>query len=821
MARYIAWFRDIRLEDLPLVGGKNASLGELYNDLAAAGVRVPNGFAVTGEAYTALLDETGLQPRLGALLRGVSGEDVRALAEAAAAARQLILEAPWPAGLEREIGDAYEALARETGSSPAVAVRSSATAEDLPEASFAGLQETYLGVRGRDALLTACRRCFASLFTDRAIAYRIQHGFDHLAVRLSIGIQRMVRADLGAAGVMFTLDPESGSPDVVVINSAYGLGEAVVQGQLDPDEFWVFKPTLRTGHRAILKRGLGRKDWKLGLGADGTPARAEVSAEARLRPSLADAEVLELARLGVAIEAHYAAKAGRPMPMDIEWARDGADGRLYILQARPETVHRADRRPRIEVFTLGSAASFERLIAGKAIGQRIGIGRARRLRDPGDLARLEPGEVLVASMTDPDWEPVMKRAAAIVTDRGGRTCHAAIVSRELGVPCVVGTERGTEVIPDGETVTVSCAEGEVGTVYRGAVPFERRTVDLARLPSRTTKVMLNVGNPGEAFRLGTLPADGVGLARIEFIIASVVKVHPLALLHPDRVADPAARAAIDALTRGYANPGDYFVDRLAEGVGIIAAAFYPRDVIVRLSDFKSNEYAGLVGGKAFEPAEANPMLGFRGASRYAHPRYRDGFALECRAMRRVRDEMGLTNVKLMIPFCRTPEEGERVVALMARHGLRRGDAGLEIYVMCEIPSNVLLAQDFARTFDGFSIGSNDLTQLVLGVDRDSELVAPIFDERNPAVLAMVASVIDAARAAGRKIGICGQAPSDYPEFTRFLVERGITSISLNPDALVRGLEAIADAERAATTPAPPVAVPVGVPEATARTRLPA
>jgi pyruvate,water dikinase len=757
---------------------------------------VPNGFAVTGEAYAALLADGGLRPRLAALLRDVTGDDVTALAKAAAAARQLLFTAPWPAGLEQEVADAYETLARETGSSLAVAVRSSATAEDLPEASFAGLQETYLGVQGRDALLTACRRCFASLFTDRAIAYRIQHGFDHMAVRLSIGVQRMVRADLGAAGVMFTLDPESGSPDVVVINSAYGLGEAVVQGQLDPDEFWVFKPTLRIGHRAILKRALGRKDWKLGLGADGTPARAEVSAEARLRLSLADAEVLELARLGVAIEAHYAAKAGRPRPMDIEWARDGVDGRLYILQARPETVHRAERRPSIEVFTLGSAASAERLIAGKAIGQRIGVGRARRLRDPEALARLEPGEVLVASMTDPDWEPVMKRAAAIVTDRGGRTCHAAIVSRELGVPCIVGTERGTEVIPEGETVTVSCAEGEVGTVYRGAVPFERRTVDLTQLPSRTTKVMLNVGNPGEAFRLGTLPADGVGLARIEFIIASVVKVHPLALVHPDRVADPAARAAIDALTRGYADRADYFVDRLAEGVGIIAAAFFPRDVIVRLSDFKSNEYAGLIGGKAFEPAEANPMLGFRGASRYAHPRYREGFALECRAMRRVREEMGLTNVKLMIPFCRTPEEGERVLALMAQHGLRRGEGGLEVYVMCEIPSNVLLAPEFAKTFDGFSIGSNDLTQLVLGVDRDSELVAPIFDERNPAVLTMVASVIDAARAAGRKIGICGQAPSDYPEFTRFLVGRGITSISLNPDALVRGLEAIADAEKA-------------------------
>ncbi len=508
--------------------------------------------------------------------------------------------------------------------------------------------------------------------------------------------------------------------------------------------------------------------------------------------------------------------------MDIEWARDGANGRLYILQARPETVHGAERRPTMQVFSLGPTAGFERLVSGKAIGQRVGVGRARRLRDPRDLARLAPGEVLVAPMTDPDWEPVMKRAAAIVTDRGGRTCHAAIVSRELGVPCVVGTGRGTELIPEDEMITVSCAEGELASVYRGAVPFERRTVDLTNLSPRATKVMLNVGNPSEAFRLGVLPTDGVGLARIEFIIASVVRVHPLALLHPEMVSEPEARAAIDALTRGYADLAEYFVDRLAEGVAVIAAAFYPRDVIVRLSDFKSNEYAGLLGGRAFEPVEANPMLGFRGAYRYAHPRYREGFALECRAMRRVRDEMGLTNVKLMVPFCRTPEEGEQVVALMAEHGLRQGDRGLEIYVMCEIPSNVLQAREFARVFDGFSIGSNDLTQLVLGVDRDSELVAPIFDERNPAVLAMVGSVIAAARAAGRKIGICGQAPSDYPEFTRFLVERGITSISLNPDALIRGLEAIAEAERGTAAPAgslpPPSAAPPPVAGPTAQSQ---
>ncbi|HZS35025.1 MAG TPA: phosphoenolpyruvate synthase [Methylomirabilota bacterium] len=809
MPRYIRWFRDIRLRDLPLVGGKTASLGELYGELAAAGVRVPNGFAVTAEAYAALLDGAGVRARLESLVRGISGEDVTALARAGMAARALLLEAPWPAGLDQEIRDAYATMQGETGVEPAVAVRSSATAEDLPEASFAGQQETFLGVRGPERLLEACRRCFASLFTDRAIVYRVEHGFDHLAVRLSVAVQRMVRADTGAAGVMFTIDPDSGSPDVVVINAAYGLGEPIVKGELDPDEFRVFKPALRAGQQAILQRAVRQKIWKLGLDPEGAPVRLEVPAGARLRPSLSDPEVLELARLALAIEAHYSAKVGRAVPMDIEWARDGEDERLYILQARPETVHRAERRPQIEVFTLGPVDGFERLATGRAIGDRIGVGRARRLRDPRDLGRLEPGEVLVAPMTDPDWEPIMKRAAAIVTDRGGRTCHAAIVSRELGVPCIVGTERGTETIPEGATVTVSCAEGEDGAVFRGAVPFQRRIVDLGTLPRPITGVMLNVGNPGEAFRLGTLPADGVGLARIEFIIASVVKAHPLALLHPERVTDPATRSAIDALTDGYADRAGYFVDRLAEGVATIAAAFYPRDVIVRLSDFKSNEYAGLIGGREFEPAEANPMLGFRGASRYAHPRYREGFALECRAMRRVRDDMGLTNVKLMIPFCRTPEEGQRVVTLMAEHGLRRGERGLEVYVMCEIPSNVILAREFAQVFDGFSIGSNDLTQLVLGVDRDSELVAPIFDERNPAVLAMVGAVIEAARAAGRRIGICGQAPSDYPEFTRFLVERGITSISLNPDALLRGLEVIAAAEAQAGRTAPRGETPPG------------
>jgi pyruvate,water dikinase len=791
---YIRWFRELRLTDIALVGGKTASLGELYGELGAAGVRVPNGFAITADAYRALLDANGLRDRVAAILKGVTGEDVAAVAAAGAELRRLVETAPLPPELGGEVIAAYRALGREYGAEPAVAVRSSATAEDLPQASFAGQHESYLGVRGDAALLTACRRCFASLFTDRAIVYRIQNGFDHLSVLLSVAVQKMVVAERAASGVMFTLDPDSGFRDVVLINGAFGLGEAVVQGQLDPDEFWIFKPTLRTGHQPLLKRKIARKTWRLVMGASGQPEHAEVPAEAQLSASLSDSEALELGRFAVAIEEHYSRKAGRVVPMDVEWAKDADDGRLYILQARPETVHRAERRAVIEVFSLTPGNTRERLASGAAIGQRIGVGPTRVLRDPRDLAAFQAGEVLVASMTDPDWEPIMKRAAAIVTDRGGRTCHAAIVSRELGVPCVVGTSDGTAVLSDGQIVTVSCAEGQTGWVYRGALSFERRQVDLEALPKPATKVMLNVGNPGEAFRLAALPNDGVGLARIEFIIASVVRIHPLALLYPERVRDATVRAAIDALTQAYVDRGEYFVERLAEGVAIIAAAFYPKDVIVRLSDFKSNEYAGLIGGRDFEPVEGNPMLGFRGAFRYAHPRYREAFALECRALRRVREQMGLTNVKLMIPFCRTPREGQRVLELLASRGLTRGENGLDVYVMAEIPANATLADEFAALFDGFSIGSNDLTQLVLGVDRDSELVAPEFDELNPAVLNAIAAIIDGARRAGRKVGICGQAPSDYPEMVRFLVAKGITSISLNPDAVMRGLETVAAAE---------------------------
>jgi pyruvate,water dikinase len=813
-ARFVRWFQQIRLTDLPQVGGKNASLGELYGELASTGIRGPNGFAVTAAAYTALLEQDDLRGRIAARLTGVTGADLAALAAAGAEVRRLVADAPLPPEVEAAILEAYAVLGRESGTAPAVAVRSSATAEDLPTASFAGQQESFLGVRGDAALIAACRACFASLFTDRAITYRIHQGFDHMAVKLSIGVQRMVRSDLGSAGVLFTLDPESGFRDVVLINAAYGLGEPIVKGQLDPDEFLVFKPTLQSGHAAILRRRIARKDWKLGLGAEGRTARLDVPLDAQLRPSLTEAEVLELARAGVAIEQHYSARAGHPVPMDVEWAKDGEDGRLYVLQARPETVHAAKPRGVVEIVTLRPGAPRQPLVTGAAIGQGVGVGRARVLRGPEELRQLQPGDVLIAPMTDPDWEPVMKRAAAIVTDRGGRTCHAAIVSRELGVPCIVGTGDGTRLISDGETVTVCCAEGETGTVYRGALPVDRRVVDLAALPKPRTAVMLNVGNPGEALRLAALPNDGVGLARIEFILAGVVRIHPMALVHPERLHDSHLRAEIARLTHGYADPTEYFVERLAEGVAVIAAAFHPKPVIVRLSDFKSNEYAGLIGGRDFEPAEANPMLGFRGASRYTHPRYRDGFVLECRAMRRVREAMGLTNVKLMIPFCRTPEEGRRVLDLMAEHGLRRGERGLEIYVMCELPSNVVLAPEFAALFDGFSIGSNDLTQLVLGVDRDSELVAPLFDERHPAVVAMVGSVIETVRATGKKVGICGQAPSDFPEFTRFLIRHGIHSISLNPDAVVRGIEAVLEAERPST--APDVPAPAGVPVETGR-----
>ena len=781
----VRWFDEIDLADIPLVGGKNASLGEMYQHLKAIGVRVPYGFAVTAAAYRRFLRESGCEARIRAQLQGLNTADIVNLRARGEAVRTIILEASLPLTLQNAIVAAYERLCDEYGPNTDVAVRSSATAEDLPDASFAGQQETYLNIHGVPSLLEACRKCFASLFTDRAIAYREEKGFDHLSVALSIGVQKMIRSDLGAAGVMFTVDTETGFRDCILINASYGLGENVVQGSVTPDEMYVFKPTLLKGFRPILQRTLGSKEWKLVYDEGGSKQTRNVPVPGvdRQRFAINDDDILQLARWGCAIEAHYTGKSGRYMPMDIEWAKDGNSGELFILQARPETVQSVKRVDVLRVYRLEEAGVP--VVVGKSVGEMIGQGKARIIADPRHMERFHEGEVLVTDKTDPDWVPIMKKATAIVTNRGGRTSHAAIVSRELGIPAVVGTGKGTQAITDGEEITVSCAEGDTGYGYRGRLRFSVREIDLGRLNRPRTRIMLNVANPQEVFSLSAIPNDGVGLARVELIIGHAIRIHPMALVRYETLTDQAAKAEIELLTVAYTDKPQYFVDKLAEGVGMIAAAFYPKDVIVRLSDFKTNEYANLIGGREFEPTEENPMLGFRGASRYYNDRYREGFALECRAMWKVREEMGLTNVKLMIPFVRTTAEGEKVLVEMAKYGLIRGENGLEVYVMCEIPSNVLLAEEFAAIFDGFSIGSNDLTQLTLGVDRDSELVAPIFDERNRAVKKLIASVIATARARGKKIGICGQAPSDYPEFAQFLVEEGIDSMSLNPDAAMK------------------------------------
>jgi pyruvate, water dikinase len=801
---HVLWFDECGLGDVPRVGGKNASLGEMRRALTSLGVRVPDGFATTADAYRRFLRDAKIDELITEVLGTLDVGEIDSLQNAGRRLRTAIMAAELPADLAEAVTSAYRRLEQEYGADCDVAVRSSATAEDLPEASFAGQQETYLNIRGERMLLDAVRRCFASLFTDRAIVYRTQHGFAHEQVALSVGVQKMVRSDRACAGVMFSLDTESGFRDVVLINGAYGLGESVVQGTVNPDEFYVFKPTLRDGFRPILQKKLGTKEFKLVYEEGGLrPVRSEpVAQQERDRFVLTDDEVLTLSRWAIAVESHYSEVRGEPSPMDMEWAKDGITGELFLLQARPETVHARQETAALERHHLDG--SGEVLVTGRAVGERIGKGRARVIRSVADLRELQPGEVLVTEMTDPDWEPVMKRASAIVTDRGGRTCHAAIVSRELGIPAIVGTEMGTSALAAAEDVTVSCAEGEEGRVYRGLLESHVERTDLTSVPRPRTAIMMNVGNPGEAFSLSFIPNDGVGLARLEFIIASHIRVHPMALLYPERIASQAERGEIERLTAGYADPSDYFVDNLAQGVSMIAAAFWPKDVIVRLSDFKTNEYAGLLGGAAFEPSEENPMLGFRGASRYYDTRYREGFALECRAMRAVRDGMGLTNLKLMIPFCRTVTEGRRVIREMAENGLVQGENGLEIYMMCEIPSNVILAEQFAEVFDGFSIGSNDLTQLVLGVDRDSELVAHLFDERNEAVTTTIAAAISAAKRAGRKIGICGQAPSDYPEFARFLVDQGIDSVSLNPDAVLSTTLDIAALEgKVAAHPPPP------------------
>jgi pyruvate, water dikinase len=797
---YIRWFREIGINDVALVGGKNASLGELYRELAPQGIKVPNGFAITAEAYWYLLRASESEQRIKEILAGLDTRDAANLRQRGSAVRHAIMAAPLPQDLQHAIVNAYRALSQGADGPVDVAVRSSATAEDLPDASFAGQQETYLNVQGEAALLESCKRCFASLFTDRAISYRQDKGFDHLKVALSIGVQRMVRSDLASSGVMFSIDTETGSQDVVLINAAFGLGENVVQGSINPDEYYVFKPTLKQGFRPILQKILGSKEFKLvyDIGGSKMVKNVPVPPDDRSRFAITDDEILSLARWACLIEDHYSRQRNCYTPMDMEWAKDGRTGELFILQARPETVQSQKPLDRMEVYYLKEKGPA--LARGRSVGEKIAHGPVRVVKSAHNLGDVQVGDVLVTDKTDPDWEPTMKKAAAIVTNRGGRTCHAAIVSRELGLPAIVGTENATEVLKDGQAVTVSCAEGEIGFVYQGLLEFDVRQIKLHDLPRPQTKVMMNVGNPEEAFRLSFMPNDGVGLAREEFIITTYIKVHPLALLDFDRLEDPALRAEIERLTVGYEDKPQFFVDKLAQGVAMIGAAFYPKDVIVRLSDFKTNEYANLIGGKAYEPIEENPMIGFRGASRYYNPRYQAGFALECRAMKKVRDEMGLSNVKLMIPFCRTVEEGRRVLKEMEKHDLKRGVNQLEVYVMCEIPSNVILADEFAEIFDGFSIGSNDLTQLVLGVDRDSEIVAHVFDERNAAVKSMIASVIRSAKAKRRKIGICGQAPSDYPDFAAFLVELGIDSMSLNPDAVLKTTLKILEMEAAEAFP---------------------
>ncbi|HMN81883.1 MAG TPA: phosphoenolpyruvate synthase [Burkholderiaceae bacterium] len=783
--RLVVPFEHLRMTDGESVGGKNASLGEMISQLAASGVRVPGGFATTAEAYRQFLTHNGLTERIAARLQGLNIEDVKALAECGAEIRQWVSAAPLPAALEAQIREHYQTLLDGSDGEISVAVRSSATAEDLPDASFAGQQETYLNVSGIDQVLDRIRHVFASLYNDRAISYRVHKGFAHEHVALSAGVQRMVRSDVGAAGVMFTMDTESGFPDVVFITSSYGLGETVVQGAVNPDEFYVHKPILQAGHFPIIRRQMGSKLIRMEFanGDDTGPASSvgrtvrtvDTAPELRNRYSLTDDEVVELAKYALIIEQHY----GRPM--DIEWGKDGRDGKLFILQARPETVKSQGSDTRQQRFKVKGSSDV--LASGRAIGQRVGAGPVRLVTDAAEMERVQPGDVLVTDMTDPNWEPVMKRAAAIVTNRGGRTCHAAIIARELGIPAVVGCGDATERLTEGAFVTVSCAEGDTGFIYEGLLETEVTEVDTGKLPEVPVKIMMNVGNPTLAFEFAQLPNDGVGLARLEFIINNNIGIHPKAILDYPNV-DNELKKAVESIARGHSTPRSFYVERVAEGVATIAAAFWPRPVIVRLSDFKSNEYRKLIGGSRYEPEEENPMLGFRGASRYIAPSFRECFELECQAMRRVRNEMGLTNVELMIPFVRTTKEAAAVVDLLSKNGLKRGENGLKLIMMCELPSNAILADQFLEHFDGFSIGSNDLTQLTLGLDRDSGLVAEGFDERDLAVRALLQRAIQACRRAGKYVGICGQGPSDHPDLAEWLMEQGISSISLNPDTVI-------------------------------------
>jgi pyruvate,water dikinase len=793
---YVRWFETLRNSDVAIVGGKNASLGELYGCLTSVGVKVPNGFAATAQAYRDALTEAKVWDRLHELLDGLDLTDVEQLATNAAEARKLVYGATGGVKLRAEIATAYRHLEKEYGADVSVAVRSSATAEDLPTASFAGQHESYLNIRGEAQLFEACRNCFASIFTDRAIVYRVDNGFDHFKIGLSVGVMKMVRSDEAASGVIFTLDTESGFRDVVFITGSYGLGENIVQGKVDPDEFYVHKPTFREGFRSVLRRSLGAKQLRLVYGkanAVSTTENLPTSKQLQEQFCIGDDDVLRLADFAIKIEDHYSKIAGHPVPMDIEWAKDGEDGQLYIVQARPETVASQASTEVFESYSLKGSGHI--LVTGKAVGEKVATGLVRVIARTEDLKTFKPGEVLVAAATSPDWEPVMKTAAAIITDRGGRTCHAAIVARELGVPAVVGAHSATDVLLTGTEVTISCAEGETGQVYEGKVPFEVTRTPASDLKLPKTQIMVNLGNPELAFRTAMLPSAGVGLARMEFIISEQIGIHPMALVHPERILSTDDRQRIADLTRHATSGSEYFIRNLSEGIGTIAAAFYPRPVIVRLSDFKTNEYAQLLGGAAFEPKEANPMIGFRGAARYTHPAYAAGFALECEALRRVRDVMGLTNLLIMVPFCRRVEEGRRVIAALAEHGLKRGENGLEIFVMCEIPNNVIQIDAFAEIFDGFSIGSNDLTQLTLGVDRDSEIVAFDFDERDPGMLEMLRLAVEGAKRNGRHVGICGEAPANYPEIARYLARLGIDSISVTPASLPKTITAVRDAEQ--------------------------
>ncbi len=798
----VLWLSDVTIEDIPLVGGKNASLGEMIRNLSPMGINIPDGFVVTSKAYERFIEFNNLKKKIGDILETINYDDVADLHKKAYLIRELIKGGEFPPDLEELIKEYYSKLSEKYGMHAAdVAVRSSATAEDLPDASFAGQQETYLNVVGAENVLTAIKKCFASLFTDRAISYRKSFGFDSFSVGIAVGIQKMVRSDLGASGVMFTLDTESGFRDVVVINAIYGLGELIVQGVVTPDEYMVFKPTLMQGYSAIIEKKLGRKDRKMVYGAKEERTKIiNVALTDQKKFALSDDEILKLARWGIMIEEHYSKKKGKWTPMDIEWAKDGKLGELFIVQARPETVHSRKENKILKIWNIledEEERAKKRIVSGIAVGDKIATGRVRILYNLEDASDFKEGEILVTDITDPDWEPIMKKASAIITNRGGRTAHAAIVARELGIPAVVGTGNATEILENGMEVTVSCAEGEIGYVYKGKVEYEVQEVNLEDMPKPKTKIMMNIGNPETAFRNSFIPNDGVGLAREEFIIANYIKIHPLALLKFDELKEKDEELAdeIESLTFGYDDKAQYFVKKLSYGIAKIAAAFYPNPVIVRFSDFKSNEYANLLGGQHFEPKEENPMLGWRGASRYYSDIYKEAFALECKAILRVRNKMGLTNVKVMVPFCRTPEEGKKVIEVMEEYGLKRGENGLEIYVMAEIPSNIVLADHFAEIFDGFSIGSNDLTQLTLGIDRDSGLVAHLYDERNEAVKRLISQLISVAKEKGKKVGICGQAPSDFPEFAQFLVEQGIDSISLNPDSVLKTTLAIVEMEK--------------------------